>query len=215
MLMGLPPGAFVDANLMVMYPLYTGGRLQAMVRQAAAMQDASEAQREMQRQEVALLTRTAYREVLARRALVEVAQARLNEDEERLRIDRVRLAQEQIPAYYVQRDEAEAAQARQEADQCPPGRGAWRSCRCGRLCGVAPTSRVDVTGQQTYESSADVMARLAASVQPGPSTPGAPDGWPRCCAWPSAGGRSLQAAAERVRAADADTAVARERSGPR
>ena len=71
MIMGLPSGAFADGNLMVMYPLFTSGRLSAAVRQAVALKKVSEADLEAQRQEIALMTRTAYREAQARRSLLE------------------------------------------------------------------------------------------------------------------------------------------------
>src|SRR5438445_338329 len=66
------------------------------------------------RQEVALMTRTAYREVLARRAAVEVARAVITDTEERQRIDRARAEAGAIPPFYVQRDEAELANAQQQ-----------------------------------------------------------------------------------------------------
>ncbi|HXI18815.1 MAG TPA: TolC family protein, partial [Chloroflexota bacterium] len=114
MIMNLPQGGYFDQNLMLMVPVYTAGRLRTLVRGAEAVRGAAQAQLEGQRQEVALLTRVAYREVQARRTLVEVQRARLRENEERLRVDRARLAQEQIPAFYVLRDEAEVAATQQE-----------------------------------------------------------------------------------------------------
>jgi len=112
--MGVPRDTFADLNLMLMVPLYAGGRFQAMVRAASAMRDASEADRAAMRQEVAQMTRAAHHAVLARREMLRVWTDRLSADEERLRLDRARLAQEQIPAYYVQRGEAEVAATRQE-----------------------------------------------------------------------------------------------------
>ena len=55
------------------------------------------------RQEVALMTRTAYREALARRALIDVAQAVVAENQERLRIDRARAEAGAIPAAMSER----------------------------------------------------------------------------------------------------------------
>ena len=65
-------------------------------------------------QEVTLMTRTAYREVLARKATVEVAQTVIGDTQERLRIDQEKAQAGSIPPFYVQRDEAELANAQLE-----------------------------------------------------------------------------------------------------
>ena len=43
MIMNLPRGGYFDQNLMVMFPLFTGGRLKSAVKQAASLRDASQA----------------------------------------------------------------------------------------------------------------------------------------------------------------------------
>lgn len=163
MIMGLPRGAFFDANLMLMVPLYTGGRLRAMVRQATALRDASQAELEAQRQEVVLMTRAAYREVLARRAMVDVWQTRLREDQERLRVDRARLEQQQVPAFYVLRDEAELAATQQELTN------AQRDVeitlvQLKTIMGISPASRIEVVGPLDFQPSADLIRRLTATA---------------------------------------------------
>ncbi len=161
MVMGLPRGAFADQNIMLMYPLFTSGRLQALIRQVSALRDASAAGLQSQRQEVALLTRIAYREVLARRALVEVARTRLRDNAERLRIDRARLAQEQIPAYYVQRDIAEVAAAQQEVTNAE--RDVEISlAQLKTVMGVSLASGLELTEPLTYRPSRELIAQLAA-----------------------------------------------------
>lgn len=170
MIMGLPRGAFLDQNVMLMYPLSTGGRLKAMIRQAAAQREASREELEARRQDVVLMTRTTYHEVLARRALADVARARLQENQERLRIDRARLQQEQVPAFYVLRDEAEVAAAQQELTN------AERDVELALLqmktvMGVHPGSRVDVVGSLEYQSSADLVARLTTAFSTGETLP--------------------------------------------
>jgi outer membrane protein TolC len=160
MTMALPRGAFFDQNLMLMVPLYTGGRLRAMVRQAAALREASQAELEAQRQEIALMTRTAYHEVLGRRALIDVWQARLREDEERLRVDQARLQQQQVPLVFVRRDEAEVAATRQELTNAERD-AALALVQLKTVMGVHPASRIEVVGPLRYEPSADLLHRLA------------------------------------------------------
>ncbi|HEV2471543.1 MAG TPA: TolC family protein, partial [Chthonomonadales bacterium] len=97
MIMGLARGYFADGNVSLMAPVYTGGRLEAMIRAAAADEKASRFDLEVQRQDVILMTRTAYRQAQARNELISVAQARLTDNQERLRDDKLKLAQGAIP----------------------------------------------------------------------------------------------------------------------
>ncbi|MBW3635001.1 MAG: TolC family protein [Armatimonadetes bacterium] len=166
MIMNLPRGGYFDQNLMLMAPLYTGGRLKTLVRQAAALRDASEAELEGQRQEVALLTRTAYREVQARRALVEVQQARLRENQEQLRLDRIRAEEGKIPPFFVLRAEAEVAATQQELTN------ARRDVELALLqlktvMGVHPASQIGVTGVLAYQPSAVLIAHLSGAAPTG------------------------------------------------
>ena len=145
---------------MVMYPLFTSGRLQAMTRQASALRGAREATLDMERQEVALMVRLAYREVQARESLVGVGRVRLQENEERLRVDRERLAQQRIPAYYVRRDEAEVAAARQEVTNAQ--RDALISLsQLKTVMGISLASRLDLTEKLDYVPSRDLLRRLS------------------------------------------------------
>ncbi len=160
MLMGLPRGAFADVNVMLMVPLLTSGRLKAMVRQAAALRDAAQADGEAERQEVALLTRTVYREVLARRALVAVQSARLKENQERLRLDRIRAEAGKIPAFTIFRSEAEVAATQQELTN------AERDVELSLLqlkvtLGVHPDSQITLTDTLQFQPGAQWVPAVA------------------------------------------------------
>lgn len=220
MIMGLPDGPFLDANLMLMYPLYTSGRLRAMVRRSAALRDASQSELEAERQEVVLMTRAAYREVLARRTMLEVWRAKLAEDQERLREDQVRLREGQIPMLNVLRDEAEVAATRQELTN------AQRDLELSLLqlktvMGVSPASRLETPGALLYDPADRLIPRLSASAPPtadaaGSTSPGAalPEDLAGLLRLAERSRPELRAASLRVRAAEAESAAVRSGYGP-
>ncbi|MCC6484269.1 MAG: TolC family protein [Armatimonadetes bacterium] len=161
MAMSVPDGRFSAGNLMVMYPLLTGGRLSAGTRSAIAQSAAASQDLETRQQDVVLTARNAYHEVIARKSLVEVAQARLREDEERLRLDRVRLQQEQIPSYYIQRGEAEVASTQQALTN------AKRDVELALIAlktviGLDPASKIDVQGALDFTPSDEIIRRIIA-----------------------------------------------------
>lgn len=158
MLMAVPRGAGASLNAVVMAPLSTGGRLAALERAAVESRAATAWDRAALAQEVIALTRAAHHTVLARREVERVWTDRLSADEERLRRDRVRLEQEQIPAFYVQRGEAEVAASRQQLTN------ARRDLELARVdlkavMGVDSASRLDAAG--TLEAP-DTSALIAA-----------------------------------------------------
>ncbi len=113
MIMPAPRSNFFDQNFMLMYPLYTGGRLQALIRQAQAGQKASEADLQAVRRDLALEVKIAYRQVLLAQAVTDIFKNLTDTTAERLRIDRVAFDEGRIPRFYVLRDEAEHANAQQ------------------------------------------------------------------------------------------------------
>ncbi len=159
----VPQGGFLGAKLTAILPLYTGGRLQTLVRQARALQGASEAELGSQRQEIALLTRTAFHEVQARRALVAVQRDRLTANEEQLRLDRVRVDQGKIPPFFVLRQQAEVAATEQELTN------AERDVELALLqlktvMGISLESNLTIEGDLDYVPSAELIARLSGAT---------------------------------------------------
>jgi outer membrane protein TolC len=163
MLMSVPRGAFFDQNVTLMYPLYTSGRLRTLVRQAEALRNASQADLEVQRQDVILLTRTAYREVQARRSLVDVQQARLQENEEELRLDRTRVEEGKIPPFSVLRQEAEVATTQQELTNAKRDVD-LAVTQLKTVMGVHPASNFEIPASLTYRASAEWLQPLIKSV---------------------------------------------------
>lgn len=109
----LPRRRFFDANTMFMFPIFTGGRLEALIRQAEATRHATAAQLEAMRLDVALETKLAYRRALLAREMVRVAEAYVTAMEERVRVDKVAAQVGRIPEFWVLRSEAELANAQQ------------------------------------------------------------------------------------------------------
>jgi outer membrane protein len=104
---------FFDANAMLMLPIFTGGRLEALIRQAEAVRHATAAQLEAMRLDVVLETKLAYRRALLAREMVRVAEVYVAAMEERVRVDKVAAQVGRIPEFWVLRSEAELANARQ------------------------------------------------------------------------------------------------------
>jgi outer membrane protein TolC len=109
--------------------------------------------------------------VLARRAAVEVARAAIAETEERQRADRARADAGAIPPFYVQRDQAELANAQQQLTN------AQRDVELSLLqlrtvMGVHPDSRLDVVGPLPFEPAAALLERLAGPGGSGSETAG-------------------------------------------
>lgn len=109
----LPRRSFFDANAMLMFPLWTGGRLEALIRQAEAARHATAAQLEAMRLDVALETKLAYRRALLAQEFVRIAEAYVRAMEERVRIDRAAAQVGRIPEFWVLRSESELANAKQ------------------------------------------------------------------------------------------------------
>jgi len=109
----VPRGPFANQNLMFMLPLRTGGRLQALVKQAQAARGASAAELQTMKLDLALEVKNAYRQTLLAGEMLRVAEERKKATEERLRVDRAAFAEGRVPQLYVLRDEAEDADAAQ------------------------------------------------------------------------------------------------------
>lgn len=165
MVMGLPGGRFLGQNVSLMVPLFTGGRLKAMVRQAQAMKKGSEAELAAMRQEVALMVRTAYRETQARQSTVRVYTVLLDQNRERQRIDLIAYEQEKIPRFYTLRNAAEVADAEQMLTN------ARRDVEVSliqlkTLMGVHLQSGIELPAAADFRPAAAVLATYGAAVPP-------------------------------------------------
>ncbi len=158
--MGLPGGSFLDQNVNLMVPLFTGGRLQAMVRQAKSLQAASRADLETMRQEVALMVRMAYREAQARESQVAVYRSTLAQNRERQRVDQIAYEQERIPRFYLLRNEAEIANSQQMLTTAERDREV-SLLQLKTLMGVHLDSKVELVQPLEFRPAAVVLASFA------------------------------------------------------
>jgi outer membrane protein TolC len=109
----VPNASQADQNLMLMYPLYTGGRVGSEVAGAGAELQAARSDLDAAHLTVAYLVRADYWQVLLNTEMVKIARQNLQEQQERLRVDQESFDAGKIPQYYVLRDKAEVADAQQ------------------------------------------------------------------------------------------------------
>lgn len=162
-LTSLPRRSFFVQNAMFMLPLLTGGRLEALIRQAEAVRSATAAQVEAIRLDVALETKLAYWQALFSQELVKVAQAYIEAMEERVRIDREAAKVGRIPEFWVLRSEAELAYAHQTFIN------AKRDVEVAMvmlkaIMGVHPDSEITLTDTLTFEPVETDRTKLLAEA---------------------------------------------------
>lgn len=109
-----PEGRWLDAGLMLMVPLYSGGALSAMTAASKALEEAAVGGLFEMRAEVALDIRIAYSEALNARKQVSAAEARLQAAKSMADNARALLAAGKGIEASVRRAEAEAAEAEAE-----------------------------------------------------------------------------------------------------
>ncbi|MCS7265864.1 MAG: TolC family protein [Armatimonadetes bacterium] len=151
----LPSRSLVDFNAMLMLPLFTGKRLDALVRQAESVRNATLSQLEAMKLDVSLETKIAYRQALLAREIVRVAEAYVQAMEERIRVDKVAADVGRIPEFWVLRSEAELANAKQMLAN------AQRDYEVAMLnlkaiMGIYPDSQVELTDSLESENEPKV-----------------------------------------------------------
>lgn len=109
-----PDASRLNQNVMAMYPLYTGGRLSGGVNQARALEQASSQDAVTAELDVALITKTAYYQVLLARQFVEAYQQRVDEAKERVRIAEEAFSAGRIARFDLLRNQTDLAEAQQQ-----------------------------------------------------------------------------------------------------
>ncbi len=108
-----PRDPFASVQSKITVPLYTGGRLQAMAGASRAGADVAAAEVQEALQEVRLDVTARYLQALLKRSLMEVAEMRLQAQQEQTRIMEALYEQGKVPLAYVLRSRAAEAEATQ------------------------------------------------------------------------------------------------------
>jgi len=112
-ILSMPDRGSAGTAVMLMVPLYTGGRLASLVRSAQEMERSQGQKVRSTAQDVALATRSAYRRALLARATVSVYEDLVRASEERVRVARERYAAGSANLAEVLRNQAALADALQ------------------------------------------------------------------------------------------------------
>jgi len=141
---GVPPKGFADQDLMLMVPLYTGGRLQARTQAARSQALAADLSGRAARLAVVRDVTLAYHGVLRQEALAVVAQARVDAEDEQMRVTQEKVAAGRLAPVDLLREQAEHADALQA--QLAAGNAVDLSLTEIKIAlGVAPTSRITLS----------------------------------------------------------------------
>ncbi len=109
-----PEGKFLDANLMLMAPIYTGGLLSGIVAASVAREKEAFDELSGMRAEVALMVRESYLRALYGAELVKAQRARMEAAEAMVGVAKAQLDAGKGIEAFVRRAEAELAEAKQE-----------------------------------------------------------------------------------------------------
>lgn len=112
-ILGVPPHGFADQNLMLMVPLYTGGKLRYNIAATREQSEAASLSRAASALTVTETVTEGYVNALLQQALVLVAQSRVTTEDEQVRETSEKVAAGRLAPVDLLREQAEQADARQ------------------------------------------------------------------------------------------------------
>ena len=112
-LLSVPPRGFADQNLMLMIPLYTGGRIAGRIQAGRSQAAAARASLDAARLSLVETVTEAYATVLLRQSLADAAQSRLTAEDEQVRVTQEKVNMGRSAPVDLLREQAEQADARQ------------------------------------------------------------------------------------------------------
>ena len=111
-----PSDTATTGGLMLMFPIYTGGRLAAAMKGAKALSSAAGLDKAAVERNVSMEAKTAYHRALLADAFVEVYQNLVNEEQERVRIAQAAFDEGKIAKFDLLRNQADLANAQQQLE---------------------------------------------------------------------------------------------------
>lgn len=148
-----------DFNLMAMLPLFTGGRLQALLAGARAGEKAALARQAWELLDVAREARAAYARVLLARERLEVARWQVAQQSETLDLVNTQLAAGKVAAYVQMRARAEWAGARQAENEA-------RAALTAEEAGLKTVLGIDMASDLTFADALRAPERPSAASRP-------------------------------------------------
>jgi len=145
-LLAMPRRPFGDFNLMAMYPLYTGGKLGAAMREAEARYGASDASRRSAQLDIGLEVRQRYYQALQAAEIVKAYEQWVAAAEENVRVTQERYDVGKTPLYDVLRAQTDLANVVQELTNA-------RSAAEVALAALRTAMGVDLTSAPTLTDS--------------------------------------------------------------
>jgi outer membrane protein TolC len=167
--LNVPQKGFADQNLTLMVPLFTGGRLQALVRAAAARERAVVADLDGVRAETSLQIKEAYYHTLLAVERVKAAKARVDATTEMVRTTQAQYAAGKGLEAAVRRVEAERAAAQRDLTFASTAQ-TKALLDLKMAMGVRLDSDITLTDPLVFAPpSGDLNSQLAAAVQTRPA----------------------------------------------
>ena len=158
-LQGVPNNPRAVQNFMLMYPLYTGGKLRSRVNSASALAKAATSEVAMSELDVALAAKVYYYMVILAQRYVDSYQKRVDESKERVRIAEESFKVGRIAKYDLLRNQTDLAEAEQVLTN------AQKDLQVGVInlkatMGISPESNVSVSGGLDFLETARTLEDL-------------------------------------------------------
>jgi outer membrane protein len=146
----MPDKSSIGATLMLMFPVYTGGRLSSAVQAAVQLEHMAAGTRLTVAQDVVLSVRAAYWKALLSRALVDVSREVVRAAEEQVRISREKYEVGSVNLADVLRNQAFYAEAAQELVNTQKD-AEMALVELKTVMGVSLASQIELTDALRYE----------------------------------------------------------------
>lgn len=160
--------ARLSQNLMAMYPIYTGGKIQAQISSAVADQETARHEIASSELDVAAGVKNAYQQTLLAKSYIEAYQSRVTESEERVRIAKASFDAGSIAKYDLLRNQTELADAQQMLNTANSD-AEMAMIELRNMMGISQTSQLTISDQLLplpSVSSLDELQAMAMKQRP-------------------------------------------------